>query len=141
MKFEIADSIWQLFLWNFDIFARICLATLTRGFVRSLITNLKSESHKSKWWIQDSGQVHEFLVKLWRFCSNSLRNGYPGVFEVADYESEVRISELRRTQYGGWVDYFWVRLWKFCSYWLRNGYSGVFEIADNESEVRISNSK
>ena len=84
-----------IFEWNFDNFALIRLGTITREFLRSLITNLKSESQNSKWRIQYGGQVHDFMVKLWRFCCDLLRNGYERVFEVADYESEVRISKLK----------------------------------------------
>ena len=36
---------------NFKNFVLICLGTVTRGFLRSLITNLKSESQNSKWRI------------------------------------------------------------------------------------------
>ena len=39
------------FLWNFDNFSLFRLGTVTQGFLKSLITNLKSESQNSKWWI------------------------------------------------------------------------------------------
>ena len=86
----MADPIWQTstcFLWNFDNFSRIRLETVTRVLLRLLITNLKSESRNSKWRIQYGVQVHGFLVKLWKYRSNSLKNDYSGVFEVADYET------------------------------------------------------
>ena len=36
-----------------------------------------------------------FWKNFWQFCSNSLGNDCPRVFEVADYESEVTISKLK----------------------------------------------
>ena len=39
------------------------------------------------------------LVKLWQFYFNSLRNSYFAVFEVADYEYEVRIIKFKMAVY------------------------------------------
>ena len=52
------------------------------------------KSRNKKWRIQYGGQLYHFMGKLCIFFSNSLRNGYSGIFEVADYESEVRISKF-----------------------------------------------
>ena len=49
-----------------------------------LITYLQSEFQNSKWRIQNGGKVHDFLL---------------GVFEVADYETEVRILKFKITVY------------------------------------------
>ena len=98
-KFKMADPIWRssiwFFCWNLDNFALIYLGTVTWGFLRSLITNLKLEPQNLKRRIQYGGRVYDFLVKLWQFCSNLLRNGYLGVFEVSDYESEIRTSNFK----------------------------------------------
>ena len=85
----------MIFCWNLDNFALIYLRTVAWGFLRSLITNLRLKPQNSKWRIQYGGQVRDFLVKLWQFCSNLLENGYLGVFEVSDYESEVRILKFK----------------------------------------------
>ena len=55
---------YMLFLRNFENFARIRLGIVTWRFLKSLITNLKSEYENSKWWIQYGAQEHNFLVKL-----------------------------------------------------------------------------
>ena len=54
----------MVFFSEIDNFARICLETVNRVFLRSLITNLKSESQNSKKWIQYGDQFHYTLVKL-----------------------------------------------------------------------------
>ena len=36
-----------------------------------------------------------FLVKLWQFCFNSFANDYSPVFEVAEYEYEVRTLKFK----------------------------------------------
>ena len=43
----------------------------------------------------DGVQLHDSLGKLQELCSNSLRDSYSGVFEIADYESEVRIEKFK----------------------------------------------
>ena len=68
---------YTVFWWTFNNFARIRLGMVTHG---SLITNMELESHNSKYRIQYGNQVHYFLVKLWQFCSHSLRNELLGGF-------------------------------------------------------------
>ena len=77
-------------------------------------------------------------MKLWQVCSNSLRNGYSKIFEVADYESQNKKS---RIQYGGQLHDFLVKPCQFRSNSLMNDHSGVIEVVDYESEVRISKFK
>ena len=79
-KFKMADPIVSqvhAFSWNFNNFARICLGTFIRGVSKSLIENLKSESTD---WNGGPNMIGDLLVNLKEFCSNSLRNGYSGVF-------------------------------------------------------------
>ena len=39
------------------------------------------------------------LGKVWQFRSNLLRNGYSGLFEVADYDFKVRILNFKVAVY------------------------------------------
>ena len=38
---------------------------------------------------------YKIFLNLCQFCSNSRKNCYSGVFEVTDYESEIRIFKLK----------------------------------------------
>ena len=77
--------------WNFADLAVIRLGTVMRGFLRSPIMNRKPESQNSIWRIQYGSQIHYFWVKIWKFC----RNDYSEGFEVANYESKVRITKFK----------------------------------------------
>ena len=82
---------YMIFLWNFNNFTRIRLGMVTRGF--SEVADY--ECQNKKWRIQ-YGQYGTWIFdETLRLRSNSLGNGYPEVFEVADYESEVRISKFK----------------------------------------------
>ena len=73
----------MIFLWNFDNFAPIRL--VTRGFSRSLITNIIIQNGGSSTRV--SGETFDNFA--------SLRNDYSKVFEVADCKSKVRILKFK----------------------------------------------
>ena len=66
----------------------ICTKIGIRGFLGSLITNLRSDLGNSKWRIQDGERNLEKSTDL-------LKNQYKGVFGVADHESEVRFTKFK----------------------------------------------
>ena len=73
--------------------------------------------------------VQDCLVTFCQFSCNSLRNGYSGVFEVSDYESQNkkwRIQDARRKNE------------KKHDEILKNMYSEVFGVAHNEFIIRFS---
>jgi hypothetical protein len=53
------------------------------GFLRSLITNPMSKIQNSKWRIQYGGQKYQNQLHSLEIC-------YLEVFEVADYESDIK---------------------------------------------------
>ena len=68
---------------------RINVIICIYGFLASLITNQKSGFQNSKWRIQYGGQ--NFKKSAYKRY-----NLYIWVFGVADYESEVRFSKLKK---------------------------------------------
>ena len=61
----------------------------TRRISSSLITNLRLELHNSKKPIQYGGWICKDLLYL-------VKNWHSEIFEVADYESSLRILELKK---------------------------------------------
>ena len=123
------------FWWNFDNFAFICLGTVThQGFLKSLITNLRSESQNSKWRIQYGGQVHDVLWNFDNFARIRLGTVIRGFLRslIMNLRSESENSKWR-IQYGDLVhDFFW----DFNNLRLGMVTRGGFEVADNEYEIK-----
>ena len=94
-RIQYGSRVHNFFGGTLAILFKFVCKTVNRECLRSLNTNMKSEPQNLKCRIQYGGQEHDFLVKHGQFCSNLLRNGYSEVFEVADYESEVKILKFK----------------------------------------------
>ena len=67
----------------------------TRGFSRSLITNLKSRLKNYKLRIQ----YGDPKIQKW---DQSFETGYSGIFKVADYKSQVKVEKLKIAHLRWW---------------------------------------
>jgi len=85
-KFKMADPRWRP---KFEILQDFFLNMGIDGFSGSLITNLNSDVENSKWRIQEGDQN---LKYFWIFF---FETWYREVFEVADYEFEVRFEKFK----------------------------------------------